>query len=119
MFKRLIPVIFMSLIGSNSAMAATTFDVSKHGPLATLSLATGHNHRPPHRPHPHPKPLPRSPTRTQVIVGGIVTGVIVVAIVTIMLADNHAHNQEQDTTPKRATETADDEGTSEDKPPKE
>jgi hypothetical protein len=94
MFKRLIPVILMSLLGSNTALAGTTFDVGKHGPLASLSVATGHHHKPRPPPHPRPRPMPAPPTKTQVIVGGIVTGVVVVAVVAIVLSSNHAHDND-------------------------
>ena len=108
MFKRLIPVILMSLLGSNTALAGTTFDVAKHGPLATLSVATGHHHKPRPHPSPKPQPMPRPPTKTQEIVGGIVTGVIVIAVVTVVLASNRTHDRdvyhtdmEDDTTPEK------------------
>ena len=107
MFKRLIPVILMSLLGANTALAGTTFDVSKHGPLASLSVATGHHHKPHPHPRPGPKPAPLPPTRTQVIVGGIVTGVVVLAVVAIVVTGVHGHpathkdaNMEEETPPQ-------------------
>ena len=125
MFKKLIPVIIMALLGTNTAQAATAFDVGTHGPLATLSLKTGHNHKPHHKPHPHPRqrPMPHPPTKTQVIVGGIVTGVIVVAVVTIVLASNHhaQDNSSDQDDPKPRVDTTSETETEvpENKPPKE
>mgnify|MGYP007063580775 CR=1 FL=1 len=95
MFKKLIPIIFMGLIGSSSASAAT-FDISKHGPLASLSAVTGIHHgppRPPPPPKPHPSPVP--PTRAQVIAGAVVTTVIVAAVVAVVMigpSDHYYHD---------------------------
>jgi hypothetical protein len=124
MFKKLIPVIIMALLGTNTVQAATAFDVGAHGPLATLSLKTGHNHKPNHKPHPHPRPrpMPHAPTKTQVIVGGIVTGVIVIAVVTVVLASNrHAQedSSDQDTPKPRGDTTESETEAPENKPPKE
>ena len=124
MFKKLIPVIIMALLGTNTAQAATAFDVGAHGPLATLSLKTGHNHKPHHKPHPPPKPrpMPHPPTKTQVIVGGIVTGVIVVAVVAVVLANNHGHadaSEPAEPKPRADTTNETESEAPENKPPKE
>ena len=122
MFKKLIPVIIMALLGTNPANAATAFDVGVHGPLATLSLKTGHNHKPHPHPKPHPRPLPHPPTRTEVIVGGIVAGVIVIAVVTVVLANNrHAQedSSDQDTPKPRGDTTESETEVPENKPPQE
>jgi hypothetical protein len=92
MLKKLIPIIFMGLMSSSTAMAGT-FDVSKHGPLALLSTSTGVHHGPPRPPGPPPKPHPRPmpPTRAQVIAGAVVTTVIVAAVVAVVMIGPSGH----------------------------
>ncbi len=94
MLKKLIPIIFMGLTSSSTAMAGT-FDVSKHGPLASLSAVTGIHHGPPRPPPPRPQPRPMPPTRAQVIGGVIVTTVIVSAVVAVVMigpSDHYYHD---------------------------